>query len=244
MLLLAGRTAITERGLPDSRSLSIHWAQESFDRAGLLREFVKWDYELRRGDQLETVVDRALAIACSPPAGPVYLTLPVDVIGAPMPPLTIVLDPTQACSTRPGTFFNHAHSAVLGWGPGAALGAKMAHPDRTVVCAVGDGSHVFGVPTSTHHTARACDLPVLFVVCNNAGWERTRQATLEHAPEGWAARQPSMPLCDLAPPPAYDAICEANGGYGERVEDPASCPPRSRAPSTWCGASGGRPWST
>ena len=349
-----------------------------------MREFVKWDYELRRGDQLETVVDRALAIACSPPAGPVYLTLPVDVIGAPMSSLTvgasarlrpscpsqpapaalrqaaqtlagatnplaitsslgrdpaapealvqladrlglpvaetwpthlnfprdhplhqgfdsgalvgeadvvlaiesdtpwfpahaeppraavviqidddplyttypirgfatdiglaghagstlralaaeldrlpldesaiearrrrwaashgrqreawrtagaaardttpldyawiskclgdvldardivvteIVLDPAQTCFTRPGTYFNHAHSAVLGWGPGAALGAKLAHPDRTVVCAAGDGSHVFGVPTATHHTARACDLPVLFVVYNNA----------------------------------------------------------------------------
>ena len=45
---------------------------------------------------------------------------------------------------------------VLGWSPGAALGAKLAQPDRTVVCAVGDGSHVFGVPTATHHTARAC----------------------------------------------------------------------------------------
>ena len=137
----------------------------------------------------------------------------------------IVLDPTQACLTRPGTFFNHAHSAVLGWGPGAALGARLAHPDRTVVCAVGAGSHIFGVPTATHLTARTCDLPVLFVVCNNAGWERTRRATLDYAPEGWAARTPSMPLCDLAPPPAYAAICEANGGYGERVEDPAQMPP-------------------
>ncbi len=50
--------------------------------------------------------------------------------------------------------------------------------------------------------ARACDLPVLFVVYNNAGWERTRRATLARAPEGWAARNPSMPLCELAPPPA------------------------------------------
>ena len=30
-----------------------------------------------------------------------------------------------------------------------------------------------------------------------------------------------MPLCELAPSPAYDAICEASGGYGERVDDPA-----------------------
>ena len=63
-----GRTAITERGLPASRNLSIQWAQESFDQAGLgcclVREFVEWGYKLRRGDQLETVVDRALAVAC------------------------------------------------------------------------------------------------------------------------------------------------------------------------------------
>jgi len=104
------------------------------------------------------------------------------------------------------------------------LGAKLAHPDQTVVCAVGDGSHIFGVPTATHHTARACDLPVLFVVCNNAGWERTRLATRAHAPQGWAVRNPPMPLCELAPAPAYAAICEANGGYGERVDDPARLP--------------------
>ena len=103
----------------------------------------------------------------------------------------IVVDPAQACFTRPGTYFNHSHAAVLGWGPGAALGARLAHPDRTVVCAVGDGSHVFGVPTATHHTAHACDLPVLFVVYNNAGWERTRRATLAHAPEGWGRPEPA-----------------------------------------------------
>ena len=136
----------------------------------------------------------------------------------------IVLDPAQACFTRPGRYFSHSPAGVLGWSPGAALGAKLAQPDRTVVCAVGDGSHVFGVPTATHHTARALDLPVLFVVYNNAGWERTRLATRAHAPEGWAARNPSMPLCELAPPPAYDAICAANGGYGERVDDPAGLP--------------------
>jgi len=44
------------------------------------REFVKWDYELRNFTQLETVVDRALAISQAEPQGPVYLTLPREVL--------------------------------------------------------------------------------------------------------------------------------------------------------------------
>ena len=47
MLFTAGRTPITEGGMPGSRDRPIHWAQESFDQGGLVREFVKWDYELR-----------------------------------------------------------------------------------------------------------------------------------------------------------------------------------------------------
>src|SRR5204863_400890 len=43
--------------------------------------FVKWDYELRNFAQLETVVDRALAITQAEPQGPVYLTLPREVLG-------------------------------------------------------------------------------------------------------------------------------------------------------------------
>jgi len=80
ILMSAGRTPITEGGLPGARNRHIHWAQESFDQAATVREYVKWDYELRLGGQLETVVDRALAIARSAPAGPVYLTLPREVL--------------------------------------------------------------------------------------------------------------------------------------------------------------------
>ena len=60
ILFTAGRTPITERGLHGARDLCIHWAQESFDQAAMIREYVKWDYELRNFTQLEAVVDRAL----------------------------------------------------------------------------------------------------------------------------------------------------------------------------------------
>src|SRR5436189_2877359 len=81
ILFTAGRNPITETGFAGSRDRPIHWAQESFDQGGLAREFVKWDYELRNFSQLETVVDRALAITQAEPAGRVYLTLPREVLG-------------------------------------------------------------------------------------------------------------------------------------------------------------------
>src|SRR5205809_7497793 len=80
MLFTAGRNPSTEAGRPGRRGSQIHWAQESFDEGAIVREFVKWDYELRNFVQLETVVDRALAITQAEPQGPVYLTLPREVL--------------------------------------------------------------------------------------------------------------------------------------------------------------------
>src|ERR1051325_855700 len=85
ILFTAGRSPLTEEGLEGARDTYIHWAQEMFDQAGMLREMVKWDYELRNGAQLETVVDRALTVATSAPEGPVYLSLPREVLAAPLP---------------------------------------------------------------------------------------------------------------------------------------------------------------
>jgi acetolactate synthase-1/2/3 large subunit len=80
VFLTAGRTPLFEEGAFGSRSGSIHWAQEMFDQAGMLRELVKWDYELRDGLQIEAVVDRAVGMAMSEPRGPIYLTLPREVL--------------------------------------------------------------------------------------------------------------------------------------------------------------------
>ena len=81
ILLTSGRTPFTEAGAEGSRNAHIHWAQEMFDQAGMLREVVKWDYEMKRGDQAGTVVDRALEMAMASPKGPVYLSLPREVLG-------------------------------------------------------------------------------------------------------------------------------------------------------------------
>ena len=439
MLFSAGRNPITEAGHSGSRDRPIHWAQESFDQAAMVREFVKWDYELRSASHLETVVDRALTLAHAEPQGPVYLTLPREVLaerqeaieyadparmvkpGALVPapesvaeaaqilasarnPLIIVkaagrdpgavpalvalaealgapvfdqfhtyvnfpqdhplhagfdaapqldsadailviesdvpwfpalkhprpearivhlgvdplfsrypirgfpmdvalagtprlalkalaaavaqradaavvaerrtrwgsehtrtveaaaararavqsdspmdmawvsrcvgdvlddqtivvneydLDATQATFRQPGSYFAAPSSGGLGWGLGAALGAKLAAPDKTVICCVGDGAYIFGAPTAAHFVSRAYNLPALFVVFNNRTWNAVKRAVQTHARDGWAVKTDSMPLTALDPAPDYEMVCRASGGHGERVEDPAQLP--------------------
>ncbi len=439
MLFTAGRSPLTEGGMAGARDVYIHWAQEMFDQAGMVRELVKWDYELRNGEQLETVVDRALAVATSEPKGPVYLSLPREVLAMPLPgfaydmpsrrvaasppgpdkgaideaarllaaaenPLIVTasagrdpaavtaladfaeaysipvvqhrprhlslsadhpchlgydatpflddadailvlecdvpwvpsLDaPRPACkvihigvdplfqrypirgfpcdvaitsspaaalaelgaalgrntgkpavasrrqrvgerrdaqraawrktreataamrpihmawasacidrakpedailvneytlmpehcgSTLPGSYFGSSPASGLGWGGGAALGAKLAAPDRPVIAVLGDGSHLFGNPVAVHHAAAAHNLPVLFVVMNNSMWGAVRRATMGMYPQGEAMRSNKPPLIDLDQLPAFEEVCAAAGGYGERVEDPAALP--------------------
>ena len=80
LVLAAGRTPIDEDGRLGARDVYIHWGQEMFDQASMVRDIVKWDYELRNPGQVEAVVDRALSIAMSEPRGPVYLSLPREVL--------------------------------------------------------------------------------------------------------------------------------------------------------------------
>jgi acetolactate synthase-1/2/3 large subunit len=438
ILLTAGRSPLTESGLPGARDGYIHWAQEMYDQAGMLREIVKWDYELRNGEQLATVVDRALAIAASEPRGPVYLSLPREVIAAPMPqphetprpfsaatapspdagaiaaaadllararhplivtanagrdaaafaalvefaerfaipvvqhrpryfslpsshPMSLGLEPARfvpdadvilvlecdvpwiasrtslrpdckviqcgidplftrypirgfpcdvaiaagsasalsalgnalapavdadavaqrrrwtaeqraALATRvkaaadagarkspldpawvshcigrtrdprsivineytlfaehcrfdePDLYFGSSSASGLGWGPGAALGAKLARRDRQVIAVVGDGAYMFSNPAAVHHASALHELPVLFVVMNNAMWGAVDRSTRAMYPDGRAAKSNDPPFVQLKQLPAFERICEAAGGYGERIEDPAALP--------------------
>jgi acetolactate synthase-1/2/3 large subunit len=445
LLFTAGRTPITEEGLKGARNISIHWAQESFDQGGLVREFVKWDYELRNFTQVETVVDRALEIAMAEPRGPVYVMLPREVLAeehheftytspsrhevqsppypaperlkeaaqalanaeaplivtqrvganptavkalvelaesfaipvvspAPMymnfpsrhplhlgyvaepfvkeadvilvidadvpwfpalakPPdaatvihlgvdpffsrypvrgfpcdIPIVADPqvaipllTQALSpfkakaarrieerfarlrgqheaqhqaaqerlaqvehdrpidfewvshcidqvkddetivvneydlnltqvqlTVPGSYFAASPAGGLGWGTGAALGVKLAAPEKTVIATLGEGAYMFGCPTAAHFVSRAYQLPVLFVIFNNQCWNAVKRAAKGIYPNGWAAKTDYWPFTDLTPSPAYERIADVHGGYGEAVEDPAEVLPALR----------------
>jgi acetolactate synthase-1/2/3 large subunit len=76
----AGRSPIYEGGRFGARNNYIHWGQELFDQGGMVRDLVKWEYELRGGLQVEAVVDRALALAMTEPRGPIYLSLPRETL--------------------------------------------------------------------------------------------------------------------------------------------------------------------
>jgi acetolactate synthase-1/2/3 large subunit len=84
ILLFSGRTPITETGRPGSRTTPINWGQEMRDQGAMVRECVKWEFELRYGDQVADLVDRALAVATSAPQGPVYMSLPREVLCEPL----------------------------------------------------------------------------------------------------------------------------------------------------------------
>jgi acetolactate synthase-1/2/3 large subunit len=88
MMFTAGRTPTNEDKLPGHRDNVIHWTQEMFDQSGMAREAAKWDYELRNGEQVETIIDRMLSLSMSDPKGPVYLSLPREVLAIQMKEFT------------------------------------------------------------------------------------------------------------------------------------------------------------
>ena len=85
MILMSGRTPATEQGRFGSRTTPIGWGQEMHDQAALVRESVKWEYELRFPEQVGEALDRAHAIANSTPKGLAYLSLPREILCEPCP---------------------------------------------------------------------------------------------------------------------------------------------------------------
>jgi acetolactate synthase-1/2/3 large subunit len=70
------------------------------DQSGMVREFTKWDYELRYPEQVTTLVDRGLAIAMTEPRGPVFLSLPREPLAESWPDKFAEDIPLQAVPTR------------------------------------------------------------------------------------------------------------------------------------------------
>src|SRR6185295_8076758 len=183
-----------------------------------------WEAEHRR--LRETWAARARSVAADTPIDMAWVSRS---IANHIDDQTIVvneydLDVTQASFRNPGTYFGASPAGGLGWGLGAALGAKLAAPDKTLICCVGDGAYIFGSPTAAHWVSRAHDLPVLFVIFNNRAWNAVKRSVTSMAKDGWATRTGNLVLSELDPAPEYQMVCEASGGYGERVEDAAELP--------------------
>lgn len=110
----------------------------------------------------------------------------------------------------PGSWLDPGPFGCLGAGPGQALAAKIAHPDRQVVLILGDGA--FGFAGMEFDTLVRHGVQVVGVMGNNGIW-----ALEKHPMEflyGYSV------AADLQPELPYDKVVEALGGHGELVREP------------------------
>ena len=122
--------------------------------------------------------------------------------------------------SEPLSYFGTPPAGGLGWGLPAAIGLKLARPERTVISAVGDGAYLFANPAACHHAMAMHDIPVLTVVCANRKWSAVQGSALGMYPEGHAAGAGQLtPLAELGPAVAFEQYAAASGGYGEAVAD-------------------------
>jgi acetolactate synthase-1/2/3 large subunit len=118
-------------------------------------------------------------------------------------------------SYQPGCWLDPGPFGCLGTGPGYALAAKLAHPERQVVMLVGDGA--FGFSGMEFDTLARHGVNVVGVMGNNGIW-----ALEKHPMEflyGYSV------AADLRPGTRYEEIVETLGGHGELVERPADMRP-------------------
>jgi acetolactate synthase-1/2/3 large subunit len=112
--------------------------------------------------------------------------------------------------TKPLTFFASGGGS-LGWNGGAAVGMKLAAPEKTFVALTGDGSYMFSIPSTVHWMARRYNAPFLQVVYNNRGWKAPKYSALAVHPDGYASRADDIDV-SFDPPPDYAGIAAAAGG--------------------------------
>jgi acetolactate synthase I/II/III large subunit len=81
VMLFAGRAPHTLHGeLTGSRDTYVHFVQDPFDIASIVRPYVKWEYSLPSGIVVKEALARASAFAHSDPPGPVYMMLPRETL--------------------------------------------------------------------------------------------------------------------------------------------------------------------
>ena len=131
-------------------------------------------------------------------------------------------DSTMACyygavhlipRAEPRRFLYPTGFAPLGYAIPAAIGAKLAHPDRGVVALVGDGGAMFTLPELA--VAAELGLGIVVVVVNDGGYGEIRREMLERG-------QP--PIAVDIPSPDFAAAATAFGGRGVRAENPGELP--------------------
>ncbi len=108
---------------------------------------------------------------------------------------------------EPRTFLYPIGSATLGYGVPAAIGAKVAHPERQVLAVLGDGGFMFSVNELA--TAVKYGLGIVFLVLNDQ-----RYGAIKYLQEGIFGKYGEVDLAN----PDFPALARAFGAEGLRVE--------------------------
>lgn len=157
-------------------------------------------------------------------------------IGKILEPSAILLDDALSSSgsvqayhgrQQPGTYFKSGGSSG-GWGSGAAVGAKLAKPDRDVVLVTGDGFFLFGSPLSALWCASHYKAPFLTVVFVNRSYGTGTRTLRQTYPQGVAVRTKNYDGGLFDPPPDFAKLAETVNGYGETVREPEEVLPALR----------------
>ena len=122
--------------------------------------------------------------------------------------------------TAPGSYFANPGSSG-GWATGAALGAKLAAPERDVIAVSGDGFYMFGTPAPALWSAAHHGAPFLQIVYTNRSYTTgTERIVANYGADSYAA-QDGFQGGWFDPPIDFAKEAEAAGAHGETVRDPA-----------------------
>ncbi len=112
----------------------------------------------------------------------------------------------------------------LGTSLGTALGVKLAQPERTVVCIIGDGAlHYNPVPAALGF-AQEYGVPILIVICDNRSYASQTWNVRKYFGDGTAVQTGNFIGDVIAPTPDYAKLAEAYGGSGERITSAEAVP--------------------
>ena len=113
VVMMSGRTPITESGRPGGRVSPIQYGQEMYDQSAMVAEVCKFRYEMRYPEQGAQLAARAVSLARAVPPGPVYLSLPREPLMEPVPPDAV--RPAPPAPVTPPAPDPRAIATLAGW---------------------------------------------------------------------------------------------------------------------------------
>jgi benzoylformate decarboxylase len=177
--------------------------------------------------QVEELRTRARAEAQRTPITPLAV---MSAVADALPSEAVVVDESISSggglrvllrSDDPRSFYG-LRGGGIGWGLPAAIGVKLALPDRPVVALVGDGSAMYtcqALWTAAHYR-----VDVVFVLLNNASYRILKQRI--HALKGFAAQADRFIAMDLDDPRIdFVGLAKSLGVRAERIEKTADVGP-------------------